>query len=91
MIPDALRPWLPDGWQGPKEVARIASNLLAALALAQVLGADLGRIGLAPPLPWWQTALLAVGTWLVTIRIGNHQEARARNGGSSSEPPKPST
>ena len=76
-----LKKWLPDGWQAPKELLRIVSNCLWALALAQIAGADLGRIGLAPPVPWWGTVALAAAAWMVTLRISTHQEEK-RSGGT---------
>ena len=71
-----LGKWIPDGFQGPKELLRIVSNLLWALALAQLAGADLHRVGLAPPVPWWVTMLLATVAWLVTLRISAWQEEK---------------
>ena len=71
-----LGKWIPDGFQGPKELLRIVSNLLWALALAQLAGADLARVGLAPPVPWWVTMLLATAAWLVTLRISAWQEEK---------------
>ena len=71
-----LGKWIPNGWQGPKELLRIVSNCLWALALAQLAGADLHRIGLAPPVAWWVTMILATVAWLVTLRISAWQEAK---------------
>ena len=84
-----LGKWIPDGWQAPKELLRIVSNCLWALALAQVAGADLARIGLAPPVPWWGTVILAAAAWMVTLRISTHQEEKRTNGTKPPAPPRP--
>jgi hypothetical protein len=66
--------WIIEHLQGPKELLRIVSNALWLLALAQLAGADLHKIGLDPPVPWWVTLLLATAAWAVTLRLSAWQE-----------------
>jgi flagellar biosynthesis component FlhA len=85
MSAEKVGSWILEHLQGPKELLRIVSNILWALALAMLAGADLERIGLHPPVPWWVVLILAVAAWWVTMKISERQEAQKAAGVLPSE------
>ena len=68
--------WLLEHAQGPKESLRIVSNFLWVMAMVQISGADLTKIDLHPPVPWWGTTCLSVLAWWGTVKISAWQEAK---------------
>jgi hypothetical protein len=92
MIPDQLKPFVPDGLQSVKQLVTYGANLFFALFMVQVLGLDLTRYGISPVIDWRMAGGLFVVFALAQSWIGNRQEARlhekiAAGTGTGSQPP----